>query len=407
MTDRGLGRQQPQHRHDLPQRPGHPRPRRARRARRRRLVPAADQRPPPAGHLHPARPVLRAGLGGRRRHRRPAAGPHPAPPARTRTAASACRPARCRSCSAAPERLEWSGHGRCRNMLPMDVRQVEVGCEFSYVAEVPTPTVFQVQPRSESPASVLSAETSVEPDTPVRSYTDLYGNPCHRLVVPAGRSRFRYHAVVSVPDATEDVDPAHPSCRPDAAARRRAALHPAQPLLPARHARRRGVVALRWLPPGYRRVQAICDYVHGHLQFRYGSTTSLSTAADVNTAGFRGLPRLHPSGHLVLPRPEHPRPLRVRLPPGHGRRADQRADGLRRVDGGLARRPLVDVRPPQQPPAQGPGGHRPRPGRLGCGHGHDLRRSAVGVDDGAGSGGAPGTACRYLPAGPRGVTLSR
>jgi transglutaminase-like putative cysteine protease len=36
--------------------------------------------------------------------------------------------------------------------------------------------------------------------------------------------------------------------------------------------------------PGYGRVQMICDYVHGHLTFQYGSTTSLSTAADVNEA---------------------------------------------------------------------------------------------------------------------------
>jgi transglutaminase-like putative cysteine protease len=36
------------------------------------------------------------------------------------------------------------------------------------------------------------------------------------------------------------------------------------------------------LTPGYRRVQAICDYVHNHLTFQYGSSTALSSAADVN-----------------------------------------------------------------------------------------------------------------------------
>ena len=39
------------------------------------------------------------------------------------------------------------------------------------------------------------------------------------------------------------------------------------------------------LTPGYGRVQAICDYVHNHLTFQYGSSTPLSTAADVNLAG--------------------------------------------------------------------------------------------------------------------------
>jgi transglutaminase-like putative cysteine protease len=31
-------------------------------------------------------------------------------------------------------------------------------------------------------------------------------------------------------------------------------------------------------------VQAICDHVHSHLTFQYGSSTALSTAADVNTS---------------------------------------------------------------------------------------------------------------------------
>jgi len=36
------------------------------------------------------------------------------------------------------------------------------------------------------------------------------------------------------------------------------------------------------MTPGYRRVRAICDHVHGHLTFQYGSSTALSSAADVN-----------------------------------------------------------------------------------------------------------------------------
>ena len=38
------------------------------------------------------------------------------------------------------------------------------------------------------------------------------------------------------------------------------------------------------LAPGYGRVRAICDHVHSHLTFQYGSTTALSSAADVNLA---------------------------------------------------------------------------------------------------------------------------
>ena len=40
------------------------------------------------------------------------------------------------------------------------------------------------------------------------------------------------------------------------------------------------------LPPGYTRVQAICQHVNDHLQFAYGSSSPTSTAVDVNASGF-------------------------------------------------------------------------------------------------------------------------
>ena len=68
------------------------------------------------------------------------------------------------------------------------------------------------------------------------------------------------------------------------------------------------------IAPGYRRVQAICDHVNGHLTFQYGSTTALVDRGRRQPRPVRGVPRLHPPGDLVLPGAEHPGPLRVRLP---------------------------------------------------------------------------------------------
>ena len=83
----------------------------------------------------------------------------------------------------------------------MDMRRVRVGCEFVYVAAVDTPAVFQIEPRDAAPVSLARQEWSTEPELRIRHYTDLYGNPCTRAVLPAGRSSFGYHAVASVPDA--------------------------------------------------------------------------------------------------------------------------------------------------------------------------------------------------------------
>lgn len=170
------------------------------------------------------------------------------------------------------------------------MRRLRVGCEFIHVAEVGTPTVFQIEPRNTAPASVVqtawSAGSESGAEVRIRHYTDLYGNPCARAVLPAGRSTVRYDAVVLVPDAAEDVDDAAVELPPDEL--------PDDVLiytLPSRYCLPDMLGDEAWsrfgsLAPGYHRVQAICDHVHTHLTFQYGSSGPLSTAADVNTSGF-------------------------------------------------------------------------------------------------------------------------
>lgn len=168
----------------------------------------------------------------------------------------------------------------------VDQRHVRVGCEFVYEAEVDTPAVFQTQPRPESPIAMLEAATSLDPARPVRSYVDLYGNPCQRLVLPAGRSTFRYDALVAVPDGPEPTDPDAPELLPDDL--------PDDVLLytlPSRYCLPDMLGDEAWerfgdLPRGYRRVATICDHVHGYLRFQYGSSLPSSTAVDVNSSGF-------------------------------------------------------------------------------------------------------------------------
>lgn len=172
----------------------------------------------------------------------------------------------------------------------MQSRRLLVGCDFGYVAEISTPAVFQVQPTASRCVAVEREQWSSEPPITIRGYTDLYGNPCARAVLPAGRSTFRYSAVTVVPDAPEDADENAPECAPDAL--------PDETLiyiLPSRYCLPDVLGDEAWsrfggLPRGYGRVRAICDYVHSHLAFQYGSSTPRSSAADVNLAG-RGVCR--------------------------------------------------------------------------------------------------------------------
>jgi transglutaminase-like putative cysteine protease len=164
-------------------------------------------------------------------------------------------------------------------------RTLRVGCEFVYLAEVPTPALVQVEPAVAGPAQLLTASWRTDPHLPRTSYTDLYGNSCQRVVLPAGRSTVTYDARVSVPDATEEVDL-------DAAETPVVDLPDSALLytLPSRYVVPDVLGDEAWklfgsLPPGYRRVQAICDHVNGALRFAYGSSTPLTTAAEVADAG--------------------------------------------------------------------------------------------------------------------------
>jgi transglutaminase-like putative cysteine protease len=166
------------------------------------------------------------------------------------------------------------------------VRRIRVGCEFVYSAEVDTPTVFQVEPRGAAPVQLLERDWQADPFVRIRRYTDLYQNPCARLVLPAGRSVLRYDALTVVPDATEEADENAVQLLPDDL--------PDDVLiytLPSRFCLPDLLGDEAWsrfgaMPPGYNRVQAICDYVNSHLTFSYGSSDSTSTAVDVNTSGF-------------------------------------------------------------------------------------------------------------------------
>jgi len=172
----------------------------------------------------------------------------------------------------------------------MGTRRIRVGCEFDYRAQVDTPVVFHVQPVKSRRADVKLEWWRSEPSFPVRGFADVYGNPGLRAVLPAGQSRFRYSAVAWVPDITEDVDRDAPECPPDALPD-----HTLIYTLPSRYCLPDVLGDEAWsrfggLQPGYGRVQAICDHVHDHLAFQYGTTTPLTTAVDVNEGG-RGVCR--------------------------------------------------------------------------------------------------------------------
>ncbi len=167
-------------------------------------------------------------------------------------------------------------------------RLIRVGCEFRYRAEIATPAVFQVQPRDAELVAVLRQAWEAVPATGLHGYTDLYGNQCQRLLLPAGDSQVRYNALVAVPDAAEEVDPGaserrrRPSCLMTHSPTHCRAVIACQRSLLMRPGSCSGARSLA--TGGCRRFATTCT-VTSHLRFGYGSTRASTSAVQAYASG--------------------------------------------------------------------------------------------------------------------------
>ena len=94
----------------------------------------------------------------------------------------------------------------------MTTRTLRIGCEFVHQSRYDVPSVFQVEPLGDQQAELVESSWSFDPNLVSTTYSDLYGNLCRRLTIPAGRSVISYDATTSpaptmVAPATAAPDP--------------------------------------------------------------------------------------------------------------------------------------------------------------------------------------------------------
>jgi transglutaminase-like putative cysteine protease len=161
------------------------------------------------------------------------------------------------------------------------VPTLRVGCEFIWKAEVRTAAVVQVEPHPDLGYAIASETWSTFPEVVSRLYRDGFGNCCRRLTLPEGGITLRYDAEVTV---IGQPDHARVGAREVAAEDL-----PDETLLftlPSRFCQSDVLADDAWklfggLEPGYGRVQQICDFVHHHLTWQSGTTSSATSAVDV------------------------------------------------------------------------------------------------------------------------------
>jgi transglutaminase-like putative cysteine protease len=157
--------------------------------------------------------------------------------------------------------------------------QIRAGYEIAYDCAGPTPMVAMLSVRPERlPDLVTPQRITVGPALPFRHYSDAFGNICTRVLAPAGRITFAADFLIEddgLPDPVV-LD---------------AVQHPVEELpdetlvflMGSRYCDPAPLLDLAWrefggVPAGWRRVQAIVDYVHDRIAFGYEHASVFRTA---------------------------------------------------------------------------------------------------------------------------------
>jgi transglutaminase-like putative cysteine protease len=158
---------------------------------------------------------------------------------------------------------------------------VRVGCSLAYETTVPTPVLFVLRPRHEGSALVMQEKLSFGIGRPAYEFQDSHGNITYRSMFMPGRNEIRHDALVAVsaqPDDREVIGSVVPIPQ-----------IPSEWLrytLPSRYCDSDKLMDFAWnqfgqIEHGLPRVQAICDWVHNNIEYRFGSGRPDLSASEV------------------------------------------------------------------------------------------------------------------------------
>ena len=157
--------------------------------------------------------------------------------------------------------------------------EIRLGYELNYTFPQATPMILALSIHYSRASDIVVPDyLTTDPPVPIGGYRDGFGNWCTRIVAPRGRIRIKADALIrdtGLPDVVV----------PDA---RQYAVQdlPEETLvflLGSRYCETDLLSQEAWdlfghTPPGWARVQAVCDYVHNRIAFDYQQASGTRTA---------------------------------------------------------------------------------------------------------------------------------
>ncbi|MEX2629313.1 MAG: transglutaminase family protein [Tistlia sp.] len=156
---------------------------------------------------------------------------------------------------------------------------IRYGYDITVTCPGPTPMVCLLTVHDERAADLRVPEQVVtQPQIETRTYKDLFGNVCRRFVAPAGDFSLWGDGTIEDSGAHDPVF-AEAAQVPVAELPDECLVY----LMGSRYCETDRLSQSAWdlfgqVAPGWSRVQAICDYVHGHIAFDYMAARSTRTA---------------------------------------------------------------------------------------------------------------------------------
>jgi transglutaminase-like putative cysteine protease len=159
---------------------------------------------------------------------------------------------------------------------------IRLGYDLVFQVPAPTPMILMLQTHPTRAATLRESDgVHVEPAVPLHEFLDGFGNRCLRLTAPAGPLHLWNNTLV---EDSGLPDPVQLQARQHAVEELPIETLPF--LLASRYCEVDRLTDVAWnlfgqTPPGWGRVQAVCDWVHEHVRFGYGYARPTKTAYDV------------------------------------------------------------------------------------------------------------------------------
>jgi len=160
---------------------------------------------------------------------------------------------------------------------------IRIGYEITIESKTDTVLILALSPHTDFSGRIIgSGAVQAEPGLPLETFLDGFGNRLTRLRAPTGQLKLWSDCVVEVdgqPDAFDWTAQQHDvgDLPPETLQFLTASRYCASDALAPEALRLFGLT-----PPGWARVQAICNHVHNHVTFGYGFGRPTKTASDAH-----------------------------------------------------------------------------------------------------------------------------